>query len=385
MGIREPQPAEQGENRSLALDGWRGVASLLVYWHHTGTAILLSPLVVWGYTGVHLFFVLSGYLIFRPFLLGLLSVRPYPSVHVYCLRRFLRIGPPYLVALAIAVAARFLAQRHPPDASTIVAHALMVFNYCPGENFFRINGVFWTLMIEAQFYLFLPFVLCAFRAAFPTRGRQIAWLVIVLFLATGPLARAFEFHLVDAQGAPIGGVRFRSLFSFLDMFGFGMAVAYLEWRYRDHIKSRGALAHVLLLAGALLFLGGNLYAYSMHQEQHDWLSCSSLPFAILYPGILCSGIALVLFLACTEPRGVLKVLCWRPLVLVGTISYSLYLYHTLVLLVLMRFVDLSFIPGDRFRGFVYGVIFLGPTLLFTFLVYRLFERPSLKWSQRFRP
>jgi peptidoglycan/LPS O-acetylase OafA/YrhL len=60
--------ASGDQERDEALDGWRGIACLLVYFVHKGLTLDAPPLVIPGFTGVHMFFVLSGYLFSGPFL-----------------------------------------------------------------------------------------------------------------------------------------------------------------------------------------------------------------------------------------------------------------------------------------------------------------------------
>ena len=81
--------------RNRSLDMWRGVACLMVFAFHTGASFRWPPLAFYGNSGVHLFFVLSGYLIFQPFLKSMGGSKPMPSIGRFYARRFLRIYPPY--------------------------------------------------------------------------------------------------------------------------------------------------------------------------------------------------------------------------------------------------------------------------------------------------
>jgi peptidoglycan/LPS O-acetylase OafA/YrhL len=89
------------KNRNVhitALDGWRGIACLLVLFYHTGSNIFFPPLVIYGFIGLHLFFVLSGYLISSPFLKAIRGRSALPSTGRFYMRRLIRIYPPYLVS-----------------------------------------------------------------------------------------------------------------------------------------------------------------------------------------------------------------------------------------------------------------------------------------------
>src|SRR5882724_10656327 len=143
-------------DRDEALDGLRAIAALMVVFYHCGVELRLPPFVIPGYSGVHLFFVLSGYLISRPFWARLVSGQPLPSWRKYGARRFVRIYPTYFVALVVFIAMRFAGHLHTPTFADVLLHALLVFNWGDAAQFFVINIAMWTLAIEAQFYVILP-------------------------------------------------------------------------------------------------------------------------------------------------------------------------------------------------------------------------------------
>ena len=135
-------PDATSRSRFAALEGWRGAACLMVFCYHCGLSQPRPPLAAFGFTGVHLFFVLSGFLLFRPYASALTDGRPVPPTGNFYLRRLVRIGPPYLVSLAAFVALRLVVRVNVPSAWDVVAHALLVFNYDPRLNFFGINPVY---------------------------------------------------------------------------------------------------------------------------------------------------------------------------------------------------------------------------------------------------
>ena len=187
--------------RDGALDGLRGIACLLVYVHHLGLALGRWPLTIPGYVGVDLFFVLSGYLMFGPIVAALAEGRreviPWRR---YAIRRFSRIYPPYLVALLIFSAFRHAEGAKGPGDLSLISHTLMLFNYTDRAEFFRINIAFWTLAIEAQFYLVLPLaVAISSRIWGRQRGWAAAWSVSCGFVAAGLVARGLAFALTEGR------------------------------------------------------------------------------------------------------------------------------------------------------------------------------------------
>jgi len=141
------------------LDGVRGIAAIMVFFHHVcftsivpmgwgAGVLLLYRASVWGRTGVDLFFVLSGFLITSL----LIEARPQSSYyHDFYWKRALRILPLYAVCL-IGVALAI-----PGSRGYVLFSALFVSNFV---SVFHItgDGPFWTLAIEEQFYLLWPTV-----------------------------------------------------------------------------------------------------------------------------------------------------------------------------------------------------------------------------------
>src|SRR5919199_998810 len=93
--------------RINALDGLRGVACLMVFFYHSAVNLHIFDITVYGSVGVHIFFVLSGYLLYKQFIKKLVKENVFPSFYKFYMRRFFRIYPPYIIALAIIVLARY--------------------------------------------------------------------------------------------------------------------------------------------------------------------------------------------------------------------------------------------------------------------------------------
>jgi peptidoglycan/LPS O-acetylase OafA/YrhL len=348
----------------------------MVVFFHCGVEFRLPPFVIPGYSGVHLFFVLSGYLISRPFWACLLNGQPLPSWRSYAVRRFFRIYPTYFVALILFVAMRFAGHLHVPTFSDVVLHALLVFNWGAPAQFLAINIAMWTLAIEAQFYVILPLAANLARKPTRARGRRGVLLVVLAFVLMGSVSRGLEY------GATLpGGLRFRLPFSFLDLFAMGMFVAYLELTHASYFRQRRLLRGALLLGAAALLFGTN--HWQVVSGGGDWLRPPTLALACLYPTCVCAAFALVLLVVLTRTRDSVAVLTSAPLVFIGQISYSMYLFHVGV-----GYFLLTRLP--RGWGFwlgshppVYAIVQLGPVIAVSYVAYRMVELPSLRWVERF--
>jgi len=157
-----------------ALDGVRAVATLAVISFHINGMVhnhfwdmhanpLASAVVTFGGSGVTLFFVLSGFLLFLPYARALLFENRWPSMRRFYLRRALRIIPGYYVALCLMILL-FQRQYLQPDHWKQLALFFTFFMDSVPQTWRKLNGPFWTLAVEWQFYLLLPFLALAFGA-----------------------------------------------------------------------------------------------------------------------------------------------------------------------------------------------------------------------------
>ena len=112
-----------------------------------------------GHFGVHLFFVISGFVLALPFARAFVTGAAPPRLAAYFRRRALRIEPPYLVSLCLMAALELLFKHVP--VTQLFAHLLASSMYLHGLIFGQvsnINGVAWSLEVEVQFYILAPWV-----------------------------------------------------------------------------------------------------------------------------------------------------------------------------------------------------------------------------------
>jgi peptidoglycan/LPS O-acetylase OafA/YrhL len=162
-------------NRSFevsALTGLRGFAALWVFLYHFWALQVKTPVVIglfsyqldisscftFGWLGVTIFFVLSGFLLAQPFIQQF-SVPSTKKLNLgsYFVRRILRVFPGYYVQLLILSLLAYFFQfgTYPQDSASWLAHLSMTI-FSPPFFIDGINGVWWTLPIEFSFYILLP-------------------------------------------------------------------------------------------------------------------------------------------------------------------------------------------------------------------------------------
>lgn len=316
-------PSGAGLPRLDVLDGLRGIAVLLVLWYHLWEISWLSApfpalefLPETGFIGVPLFFFLSGFVITYPFLRAQALNAPQPAWQHFAWRRFIKIVPSYALSIAAAFAIGYAqTQGAAPAFVAVLTHLLFIHTWFPA-TYGTINGVLWTLAVEVEFYLLFPLLWWCFKRA--------PWITAATMLLAAMLWRAGLATCCYHTTFPIYE---ENLPGYLDIFACGMLGALLYCRYSNRIalSSYRRLAPLLAIAGiiGLAALLQNLYSYR-HEDQ--WASVWQI-WRRQWFGITFAAIALG---ALWSARGWQRFLANRVLVVLGTISYNLYLYHQMI-------------------------------------------------------
>lgn len=130
------------------VEAWRGVAALMVVWAHWAEPLGLQGGLGWfAFTGVDIFFVISGF-VFAPHWFGHKAM----PLGAYALRRLLRIYPAYLAALTVYAGLAW----HGGKPLLYVPEHLLMAHLQSREMAFYYNPVFWSLPSELSFYALLP-------------------------------------------------------------------------------------------------------------------------------------------------------------------------------------------------------------------------------------
>lgn len=351
------------------LDGLRGVAIGLVMMHHftlmAGSGwleISMRRVGKLGWIGVDLFFVLSGYLITR-ILRRERAARGYYGC--FYARRALRIVPLYYAYLVFAFFAMPRLVHYDLDIHPLWFW-LHASNLAIAAQGFQnpVVDIVWSLAVEEQFYLVWPLLV----SLTPPRWLvQVCWVVASLALLT-------------RLGVCLGGGGWPATYVLtpcrFDGLALGALVACLSQKQRARV-SRFALAGALLCA---LGLGG-LAAFTRSAHLYG-------PVGQVFGYSLTAGFGTSLLLLALEGKLVPRWLQLRGLKVLGRYSYSLYLVHVPVGVLLRRrgfgASDWPALVGSPLLGqalyyLIAGVISLG----LAWLSWRLFESPILRWKRYF--
>jgi len=360
-----------GENvarhRVAGLDGLRGLCALYVLlfhcWAYTfrgappGTGPVWLGWLGFGRLAVVLFLILSGFSLAlapagRGWRLG--------GVARFAQRRAWRILPPYWAALAfsLVIAWTVVRQPHsgPPTAESVLVHGLLLQDVVPVPT---PNGAFWSISVEALLYLAFPLMLAVCRRA---------GVAAMLAGATVPVV---VVGALVYGGAPTDG-NYRLAPQLLPVFAAGIAAAGIVTA-GDRVRRLPwiwlSVAAAVPVVALVLSLGPR---WTVHH--YFWVDLAVVPALSMF----------VVAVATARPSFVVRLLSTRPLARLGSCSYSLYLIHLpIVVVISLKVVAPRLGYGLPAFGATTAIV-VPLSLIFAWFFAQLFEFPFLRhrsWAE----
>ncbi|MHB8788719.1 MAG: acyltransferase family protein [Desulfobulbaceae bacterium] len=324
-----------------ALDGLRGLAAVIIVADHTyGLVVGIGAIGVW------LFMTLSGFLIARPFILQPDRALSLPFWENFFVRRVKRIVPLYYAYITVVflIPGRF-------------DEAFRHFFFLQGD------GVLWVINQEMVFYLLTPFIMLANVLLF--RGR--VWPIMVNLT----LLMFLSYYLIGPMTFAMYGMNHQALRLYVGIFLAGIIFSYLYYGVYEpsEFARNGRERHsrilswlgLAILVGFMLGTTGRMWGVSM-------------VWGIAYDQWF--GIAAGLFIFCivaTRNTALEKLLAFLPLRAIGLVSFSIYILHPMVMLVLRKGVSQYF--GLSLSDFPLFVCTLAATYVASCVTYMYIERP----------
>ena len=363
-------PRFQDRERQPGLDLLRALAIIVVVIYHAALFGFKLPGRVdrFGWIGVDLFFVLSGYLIGGQ-LLAPLARGNTINLGRFFARRALRIMPAYFVVLAIYFLLPSL-REYPDMSQPLWKFLLSVQNIAlhGGTAFSHA----WSLAVEDQFYLALPFLLLILC------GRPRAAVIVPCLLVVGGIIlRAF---LAARNPSVDGGVSFRGFQAWiyyptwtrLDPLVFGVALAAIE-KFRPQWWQR--------LTGTALWIwlpGLAIIAYALYLGEGDHLTVTACVWQ--FP-LIAIGMA-ALLICVVSPRSFFRRIAIPGAAFIASIAYSAYLIQKLVIHFVGQFCTSHNIPLTSLSALIVVelCVYAAATILFLVI-----ERPFLQLRHRITP
>lgn len=309
------------------MDSLRAVAALGVIVTHVTIATGTVEVHSWGAflgnldVGVSVFFVLSGFLLYRPFFNAEMSAAPRPRVWDFARRRVLRIVPAYWLALTVLAVYPGLGGVFSSDWWRYYGFLQV---YDPYTDLAGLS-VAWTLCIEVTFYAILPLYAGATRflsRRLGLRGRVRLQLIVLAGLGIGSLV----LRVLDQDT-----VMQNSLLTHFDWFAFGMALAVASVAADQQHEPSKAVRIVTERPGlcwaAALITYVVMCALLSASPMHLYYSLSQAFWQHLLRGVTATLIVLPAVFGWSEGRWPRAILRWRWVAWLGLVSYGLYLWH----------------------------------------------------------
>jgi peptidoglycan/LPS O-acetylase OafA/YrhL len=326
---------ENKDSRIEVIEPLRGVAAIAVAWFHftNGGALLkdgwLKSSGAYGWVGVEVFFVISGFVI--PYSMYLGGFKFPQDVGAFLLKRVIRLDPPYLIGIGLSLGLWYVSAALPgfqgvaphPTWAQVIAH----FGYMNAFlGYDWLSPVFWTLAIEFQFYLLAAFI-------FPIVSHRFV------------LVRVIAIVCLSCAG-------------------------YL-------VKDRSLVFHF----GSLFALG--ILTFQFYAGLLSWSVYLLLAVMVSYTTITILG-AMITAITVTTACAIafIRVKRYPFLAFLGAISYSVYLVHVPIGGRVVNF-------GARYNfsipiRMLFLAAALGVTLFAACVMYRLVEKPARRWSSSIR-
>jgi len=327
--------AVSAPSRLPALDALRAIAAGVVVATHVGFATGITGATAFGGllarmdVGVAIFFVLSGFLLFRPFAYAAATGGRRPGVRRYLWRRALRILPAYWLTVVVCLAV--LPGNAGVPRGDWLRFATLTQIYAPG-HLHEALGHTWSLATEAVFYLVLPLAAALALGARWRPARTLAW------LCGGGVAITGGWLAAMAAGALDMGLHTMWLPAFAVWFAGGMALSTVHVAIESGTapESWSALAEAgrapltcwALAAGLFVIAGTPLTG------PRDLTEPTPGEFGTKVALFLVIALAFVLPAAFPGPGPVRAALSSPAARWLGTVSYGLFLWHPFVLTLL---------------------------------------------------
>ena len=385
--LEEAAPSSQQITESKAsrihldyVDGLRGIAALYVACEHflprvweganppVGILRLLAKVLVQGHFAVTMFIVISGFCLMIPVIRAGNVLRG-GSVVFFC-RRFLRIAPPLYIAFLFSIVLLQAGSGSvgiPPYYSDThvtttqwVGHLLLLHTFIPGAALPN-NGVLWSVSVECVIYLTFPLFVLLWRRLGLGKSTSIYLLAGYLLVV-----------LANNRGANLGCPQYLGAFA-LGALAAGIAIAPTgRW-----IAARSNVNWYLLAMSAFILLSSFCIIVG-------WERCVS-PLVLPWLDLLVAAATTFLLIGLSIAKRTLtkSLLCWRPLVFIGTFSYSLYMIHYPLEDIIFNYVVKPLHLSQETAFLLMVIVALPVIVLLAYLFFLAFERPFHGIAKRY--
>jgi peptidoglycan/LPS O-acetylase OafA/YrhL len=362
--------------RVFGLDLMRALAISFVLMSHSiwvipvNNAAIRQLFSLFGYLGVEVFFVLSGFLIGRI----LLRIYKRPDLKLkdfahFLVRRWFRTLPNYYLILVINIfIAIYLGTKLPND---LWQYFVFLQNLAwPMSTFF---GESWSLSIEEFAYILGPILLYLTLILNRNKAKTKLFLGVTVFIIVGfTVSRLFYNSFNQVLNMTFWNTNLKAVVIYrIDAIYYGFLAAYI---YEKYNKLWFNFRYYGLIIGIFLIIGLNI----MIPKLGWFIETSPLFWNVFYLSI--NSIAIAFTLPYFKSKKSVPNLILKPITFMSIISYAMYLIHFSVVVKIIELIKAHY--RSTFSNLFYVFIYFGLTVVLAFIVYKFYENPMTKLRDR---
>jgi peptidoglycan/LPS O-acetylase OafA/YrhL len=371
--------SQRSLHRLPALDAMRVIGALAVVGHHVGFAVGINtgsgPWAGWFArldVGVAIFFVLSGFLLFRPYAHAQATASPQPDARRYLWRRAMRILPAYWVTVVVCLIA--MPRDGAASGGDWARHLTLTQIYQPHQLRDGLTQT-WSLATEVAFYVLLPLL-----ALVLTRGRRRTGRPLLIIVCAAAITGGWVALM--GLGLLSSGLHTMWLPAYALWFGSGMALATIHASLRNHYAPRWRFlddlgrAPLACWAAALAVLA---IASTPIAGPRDLAEPTAAEFGIKMLLYAVFSVLLMLPIAFGPETRTKAAFSSGTARWLGTVSYGLFLWHPFALEWILVLGDIPEFSGNPLTIYLLTV---ASGLLLAALSFYVVERPFQRLSHR---
>ncbi len=334
-------PGRSAAEHLPCFDGLRAIAAVAIVMHHAAIETAFNLRSTLGHytsrldAGVQIFFLISGFLLYRPFVAAAFDGRAPMPPRVFFRHRLLRIFPAYIVAyIGISL---FIGLDQPVGGvRTAIEQLFLVHLYDPTNHAHRALGGIsqsWSLVVELSFYMMVPLYAYVMRRVAGSADRDRRFVIelrgLVVLYAIAIAWRAFDIWVLTP--GPVRNLGQYWLPAQLDLFAMGMFLAVVRtWQLRRDepvriLESIGRFDALWWGCAAVMFTIVTYWVGLPNVLKTVW-GWKAYAKQTLY-GLTAFFLLLPAVFGPQDRGLVRRFLQLAPIVYLGTISYGIYLWH----------------------------------------------------------
>ncbi len=352
-----------------SLTSLRFFAAAMIVFHHTisyGLFGLSEPegtASIWG-QGVSFFFVLSGFILAHVYP----ELKTWPEIRKFWLARFARVWPALAFSFIVAYWLLSLEWNTPIALSNL----LMVNAWIPDRNYyFSYNAPSWSISTELFFYITFPLVIKNWNENWLKKIKIHLFILMFMFFISNTLQSGI-FGTFDT-GFSMTGLLYISPATRVFEFAFGVLLANV-WRKRNGRIKWGKSNATVNEIGAILIVALSMYFFPMlGQSINLAFNEKAFSYWLSFAGSMFS-FGLLIYVMAVGRGNISALLSHQTFVLLGEISFSLYLLHQIIL----RYYHANIIAFPHINDNLGLLVFWLVLLLASYLTWALIEMPSRK-------